>query len=195
MKKMSGYNNLFKCIAIGMIILMGFSGSSNMLFVSAQSIPQNPTIFYDIDSRFILWDANEKMIDSKFNITIIYFNASNNHSSNYDITVGGINTKGNFTISHTEFFNITNKESIDIKILVDGKIILNAYSIILTSGVSESRINEAKEPFTLNLSPFEWTKMEWNIFYAIVLCSMFSLLISYRIVKKFKQTKGFIEVK
>lgn len=195
MRKMSGYNNLFKCMAMGMIILMGFSGSSNMLFVSAQSIPQDPTIFYDIDSRFILWDTNEKMIDAKFNITIIYFNVSNNHSSNYDIIVDGISKKGNFTFSHTEFYNITTKQSINIKIVVDEKIILDAYSISLTSGVSESRINQAKEPFTLNLSPFEWSKMEWNIFYAIVLCSMFSLLISYRIVKRYKQTKGFVEVK
>lgn len=172
------------------IILMLVAVSIFGNFVSAQANPNIATSTIFIDSRFKLWDTNEKMLDAQFNITIVYFNSSSNNSAYYKIDVDNNISEGYFKNSTKKQYFINQTMIHYLKIFINNKTVYETTNIIITNQISKSLIDYANNQWTINLSPFEWTQKERNIFSAAVIGALMCLLIAYRITTKYKKSKG-----
>ena len=163
--------------------------------VSAQELNNAETSTFFIDSRFKLWDENEKMLDSNFNITIFYLNSSSNNTAYYKIDIDNTINEGFFTNYTKLQFNINESIIHYLKIYINNETVLHETNIIITNQVSKSLIDYANNQWTINLSPFEWTQKERNIFLSVVIGALLCLLIAYRITVKFKKSKGITTYK
>lgn len=179
-----------RVIVIGMFLIIGLGISNFSLLVSADSnFADSPEIF--INSRFKLWDENEKMLDKNFSITIIFLNESLNNSFEYSIKIDNNNINGSNEKSVTEYFDMNNTNIILIlQIFVNNEIIFEAENIILTSGVNQNTINTGLSPYVISLNPSDWKSLERNIFISAIIGGLFSILISYRLVKRIRKSHG-----
>ena len=180
--------------ALAIALIFGIGLGNCFFVVSAQNtFPDSPKIF--LQSDFILWRDNEKMMDSNFTINIVYFgnNTENNTENNtYLIQINNNEYQGTFNNFYSKNFLLKNESVIfNLKISVNEEIIMEETNIILVDGIDASSIIE-KPPIDYSnwLNPIEWNKKQWNIFFAIVLSAIFSSFIAYRLVKRYRKTHG-----
>ena len=76
-------------------------GLGSMFLITVSASP-NPIAHYNINSRFILWDNYEKMIDNNFQIEFYSFNQSSNFTSSYYIQINSEIRNGTFQYYHYE---------------------------------------------------------------------------------------------
>lgn len=146
-----------------------------------------------IESRFILWDSSEKMLDNEFSIIMIDFNSSVNHSSSYEITINENVYNGSFNQFYRENITLNNTEFIYLlEVKINGNTTLRAEDIIIMSGVDGSTIHIGSQPFGITFSPSEWRAIEWSIFFALMLSGFLSIWLAYRVVK-FKRIHGGVK--
>lgn len=164
-------------------------------FVSADDTKDIAISSIFIDSRFKLWDSSEKILDGKFNITIFYFNKSVNNTAYYKIDLDNNISEGFFTDFIINQYSINESMIHYIKIYINNKTVYYVNNIIITNGVTKSTIDYANNVWTINLNPSEWSKKERSIFYAVVLASLLSVLIAYRITSKNRKNRGITTYK
>ena len=149
-----------------------------------------------LTSRFILWDANEKMIDTNFDIHILYFNSTNNNTANYEINIDNNIYTGivvNYTYIHIQLNNTEKINSIIINI--NNNTVFSEKNIHVISGISFDSVRRAVSEFLISLNPFEWSAKEWNIFFSVIVASLIMLPISLRLVKYYKKKHGVRVIK
>lgn len=175
---------------ISITILIGFAG----LLLGSVAIAQTdePAIFIFIESRFRLWDSTEKMIDKNFTITMINLNSSMNNE--YKLSINNNITYGNFTGS-IQIPIIATDSVINILIEINNKTEFMQTDIRIISGITAPGINQISQPWYIQLSPLEWGKKQWNIFFAIVLSAFICIYISYHIVMHYRNLSGTREIK
>lgn len=177
---------------IGMLVLgMLVSGVP----YAVGELPDNDTNI-NLTSRFILWDTNEKMIDNKFSIEITNFNISNNFNFSYRITVNDNVRSGTDQYYHIEDYNINDTDIINnIEIIVNNVSVFNAHNIVIITDFSGNRISPKPYDYSDWINPFTWNRQKWQIFFAVITGSIISILISFRIVKRYRKYKGVKEIK
>ena len=178
---------LILAISIGIIILL----PGMVVAQEEPGLPIDTTVF--VQSRFILWDTTEKMIDKNFNITLISWNITNTYN-NYSIQVGNMNYNGTF-INHY-ILNITFNNSIInvLKVTINEKICLYANNVRVVSGVSHAAITNLVETYKIEFLPFELTKFEWNLIWSGVVGVIICLPTAYFTVKYYRKYRGAREV-
>lgn len=178
-------------IILSVLMLLSISITS---MVSANSLEiDNSTIF--INSRFILWDADEKMIDNKFNISIFYNNVTSNNTCYYKIDIDNNITEGflNFSTKHEYKYNETLIHYITI--YINNVTVFKVTNIITTSTITERSINYPGNPYTINLSPSEWNAKEINLFTAVIFGGFIASVMVYRIRIKYSKGRGITTYK
>jgi len=183
LKTKGSEKRLYLLLAISLGLLMGLSG----LVVSEinPNLPGDTSIFFQ--SRFILWDPTEKMIDNDFNITLITYN---NDTHEYLIHLDDITYTGSY-VNYTTIFITYNYSQINtLKILLDNELIFSTSDIRVTSGVTRDRIDNFIEPYLIKFLPFELTKFEWNLIYSGVVGAILCLPTAYFTVKWYRKRKG-----
>lgn len=181
-----------------MIILMASGFAMHGFMVSGQTLHDNSdaTIFIDLESNFKLWNQDEKMLNPDFNITLVYYNIDNNHSCYYEIIIDDTISNGMMNFSQFHNYSIIDRQNIGLmEIRINNETIFNARNIILVDGINADTISSASKPFTINLKPSEWTEKEWNIFWSLVVSSLFALAISYLSVRHYRKKHGMVEIK
>ena len=170
-------------LAIFLGILMGLPG----LVVSEVNpdLPEDTSIFFQ--SRFILWDSGEKMIDNDFNITFVTYN-SNIHK--YLINIDEITYNGTY-VNYTTVEITFNYSQINILTIdIDDIQVFSTTDIRVTSGVTRSRIDNFIEPHIIKFLPFELTKFEWNLVYSGIVGAILCLPTAYFVVKWYRKRRG-----
>ena len=173
-------------IPLGLILLI-LSG-----FVVSQTspgVPDGTKIF--IQSRFLLWDTHEKMIDGEFNITLISYD---NQTHLYNIKLDEISYNGSYT-----YFTV-----IDIKynysvintliVFIDGNRSFEAYDIQIAEGISRGFISNLIETIKIEFLPIELTRFEWNLVISGIVGALICLPVSYFTVKYYRKYRGAKEV-
>lgn len=173
-------------ISLGLILLI-LSG-----FVVSQvtpGVPSDTKIF--IQSRFILWDIHEKMVDKNFNITFISYD---NQTHLYNIEIDDISYNGSYqyyTVVDISF-NYTSINKLEV--FVDGNRSFEAYDIQVTQGLNRGVISNLIEIIKIEFLPFELTRFEWNLVTSGVIGAMICLPVSYFTVKYYRKYRGAKEV-
>lgn len=145
-----------------------------------------------IQSRFILWDNTERMIDPAFSVILI----NPNGSAYYEIDIDGNITTGLVNYSEVVDFDYTGQDIIYyLEVKIDNQTVLLAGEIVLLEGLSSSGVARPGSPFTISLAPWEWTEKEWNIVFSIILSSLLAMFIGYRIAKRYRKLHGVKEVR
>jgi hypothetical protein len=143
----------------------------------------------------MLWDDGEKMLDKTFSIHLFEFNHSANNSNFYRVSLDSNVSEGYFQ-DHLELnFTWETATIFNLLVEVNNETLLSGQNVKIMKGISGSGISSPSSPFTLNLSPWEWSQKEWNIVGAIVLSSLVGLLIGYRVAKRYRRMAGVREVK
>ena len=158
-------------------------------FAISQPLNDEMTVFIFIDSRFKLWDSNEKMLDNNFTVTILSIdNETHTYriSANNEIRTGNLT---NLTYIHIEYFNITDS-TLALHIEIDDKPIYTVSNIKLISDITASGISQIGKPFVISLSPFDWNKKQWNIFNSVIISALISVLLAYLFVLRFRKLHG-----
>jgi len=170
-------------LAIGML-LSGLGG------VAVAAEPGgDPTVW--LNSRFILWDNYEKMIDSNFTIVLSLVNESRNHTGYYEIQVDNLYYNGTFQYLETFPFDLENVTSIGLMLVrVDNETLISAQNVIVRNGVTTNQIYNPGDPWLVSLNPMEWRAKEWNIFFSVVTAALVSVIIAYRLVTKYRRYSG-----
>lgn len=154
---------------------------------------------YHIETRFMLWDSQEKILDTDFTIHIysnILLNDSIIHSNDsilhsYRITIDNDVQEGNFTFHESFNYSFSNNHRIMIfKIEIDNIVLVEENEILILGGISESGIRRSTSSFTISLSPFEWNNLERNIVLSVITASLFSILMGYRGLKYIRKKAG-----
>lgn len=180
---------LFGLVIVLMVLVSGLS-------VVCVADDPSSIAYANITSRFILWDNSEKMLDPLFNINLIYFNQTYNNTAWYKIRINQDIYNDTFQGFTTVQFNLNTTEVIQIlEVEINNVSVLTATGIIITKGVSKSSVQTGLKEWLISLSPFEWSKKEWDIFYGIIIASLLSVLIAYRIVKRHRKYRGVKEIK
>ena len=173
-------------ISLGLILLI-LSG-----FVVSQTTPGVPgdtKIF--IQSRFLLWDTHEKMIDGEFNVTFISYD---NQTHLYNININEISYNGSYSYYTVVDINFNYSTINTFIILVDGNRSFEAYDIQVTDGISRGFIANLIETIKIEFLPFELTRFEWNLVTSGVVGAMICLPVSYFTVKYYRKYRGAKEV-
>lgn len=177
-------------ILIGLLVL----GSINFSFNAIADNPNSDTKII-LSSRFILWDANEKMIDNNFHINIYYYNISNNHTANYNIYVDELNFNGTFQYFKSIPINLTNKEIINsIVVKINNETVFNANYILIMEGITGRSVRRGFDEFLISLNPLDWEAKEYNIFFGVIVASIISIFIALKTVKHYRVKRGVREV-
>lgn len=156
----------------------------------AQTI--NPDNFIFIESRFRLWDENEKMIDNNFNIIII--NTELNKTVYYEIQINADIMTGVFSRNITIPI-YTNETMIALSIRLDNHTALSVSGISIIGNVNYQQITSIQHDNLISLNPLTWSKKERNIFYSVIVAGLISVLISYLSVMRYRKLKGVMEIK
>lgn len=181
---------------IGVLSVALVLGSAFIVgLADGQTMESEGTAKAFITSRFILWDTNEKMIDTDFYIDMIYFNSSDNHSANFEIILAENYYYGTFIYNRTMNFTLTDGTVFNLEVNINNETVLSGQHIIVVSGVNEGGIRIGHDPFTINLLPSQWRELEWNIFFSSITAFIIGVPISYRLVKRYRRVKGVREVK
>lgn len=181
-------------LVILLVVMGGLQVSVLSHYAVADDIATGSYTF--ITSRFILWDTTEKMIDPTFNINMVYINNSNNHTAYYEIKINDMEYNGSFEMFYTQNITLNNTENIMLfEVKINNITTISAEDINVIKGVNKRGISRSRQPFTINLSPFEWEAMEWNIFLSICTASLISIFIGYRLVLRYRKIRGVREVK
>ena len=152
--------------------------------------------YANVTSRFILWGSDEKMIDPQFSLNLFYFNSSMNHTGWYRIHIDDDVYNDTFQGFVSIPFNYNMTEVIGfMEVEINNESVLTARGIVITEGVTAGSVRQGLKEFLISLSPFEWSKKEWHIFYAIITASLLSVLIAYRLVKRYRKFRGVKEIK
>lgn len=176
-----------KILVITIIINMGLLGLMNFRAVAV--VPNSPTTF--LTSKFYFNDGKEILIDKNFTIHMLNYNYSY-----YEIEIDELYFNGTFFNYETKNIILENRELIlRIIVKINNETSLTYTNIIIMEGLSASGIQRSTSPFTINLSPFEWNKKEWNIFWAVITASLIGILISYRLVLRYRKVRGIRELK
>jgi len=173
-----------------LIIIMLVLGLNIFCIIANAENPNTSTHIF-IESRFKLWDSNEKMIDENFQIHIVYTNISHNNTFSYYIQIN--NEIYNGTTNYYYFLDIhlNNGENINtLLIKINNETALHETNIKIIGGVSGSGIKRSIEPFTISLSPFQWNLAERNIFYSVIIGAIISIFFGFRIVKFYRAKNG-----
>jgi len=123
---------------------------------------------------------------------INYGNQSMNNS--YEININSIIYKGNFTGYITVPIN-TNETLISISVRLNNETVYVQSGIKIMGNISYHAIDQMEKPNLISMNPFEWSKKEWNIFFAIVLSAIISVLIAYLVVIRYRKIHGVMEIK
>lgn len=184
--KQSWNSNFKRIMVIFLMMVLGL----NYFGFSTIAMP-NTISHYNIKSRFILWDENEKMIDNNFTIELFYFNVSNNHTAFYKIQIDNLIYNDTFQVNKNIEIGLENNYNIQkFVIQIDNKTLLDENNIKVISGVTKNSVNRGVSQFTINLSPFQWTVKERNIFYSILTSSLLCIFISFRLLKYYRKKNG-----
>ena len=171
-------------LGIILLILSGFVVSQ-----TSPGVPGDAKIF--IQSRFLLWDAHEKMIDGEFNITFISYD---NQTHNYIIKLDEISYNGSY--SYYTIVDIKYNYSIinSFIVLVDGNRSFEAYDIQIVEGISRGFISNLIETIKIEFLPIELTRFEWNLVTSGIVGAVICLPVSYFTVKYYRKYRGAKEV-
>ncbi len=183
--------NSEKRISLIMAISLGIFMLAPGLVVSEvpDTLPNDTSIFFQ--SKFILWDQHEKMINKEFNITLITFN---NQSHVYSIILDDIVYNGTY-VNYTTIEIMFNYSQINnLLILIDNILILEADDIRVISGVSRDSISNLVHTYKIEFLPFELTKFEWNLIYSGLVGVFICLPTAYFTVKWYRRYRGAQEV-
>ena len=178
-------------IVIWIVIIILLSGLG--INVNANPISDSKVI---LTSRFILWDKYEKMIDNNFTLHLFYNNNTINNTAYYNITLDEYYYSG-FIDTYKSFdFNFSNREIImKITVKIENQTVFSANEIIIVEGITQSHVKRGISEFLISLNPLEWKSKEWNIFYAVIIASLISIVIALRMVRYYKIKKGVTEIK
>lgn len=172
------------------IILMCYLGSLFGSIAIAQT--NEPKTFIFIESRFRLWDTTEKMIDSNFTITIINTNSTMNNE--YKLSINDNISYGNFS-GYIQIPISVSVPTVNIMIDVNNKTEFVQLGIKVITGITPTGISQISEPWYIQISPLEWGKKQWNIFYSLILSAFICIYISYNIVIHYRKLQGVREIK
>lgn len=176
-----------KTTAILLILsILALSG----LEVQAQGIQDDTggaSIF--LESRFRLWDPTEKILDQNFTITAVYFNASNNNTAHLSIKINGLAVHNETFKNWTKWGRIYTGENLELEILINNNTVFHERDIYIMSGVTAPALQKWKPSF-LEISPGDWSKLQWNQFFGAVLGVLFSIYIGYRVTKEGRKRTG-----
>jgi hypothetical protein len=190
-RKLKNRNHILILGTLLMIILA--IGYNNLKSVAGQSIVDSQIL---ITSRFILWDENEKMIDTKFNINIIYLNQINNNTAYYNITIDNDYYSGIVDKFISIPINASNKSNIGlIMIKVNNETVFTENNIQVLTGVSGKSVSRGLSEYLISLNPFEWRTKEFSIFYGLLVSFFLSIFFAYNLAKYYKKRKGVSEIK
>lgn len=180
----SKYNRMLIIIIMAVLWLNIFS------IIAVAENPETATTYF-IESRFKLWDNSEKMLDENFNIHILYYNNSNNNTYSYYIQINN-DIYRNITQYHTIIpIHLNNGQMINTFIIkVNNETILSETNIRIIGGVSGSGIKRSIEPYTISLSPLQWTNVERNIFSSVIIAGIMSIFLGFRLVKFYRSKNG-----
>lgn len=172
-------------------IIMVLSG---MNFQAVAEYPDSTTEIF-INSSFLFFKDNEKLIDDEFNITILHYNETSNSTAIYNIQIDDLNYNGTFQFLKVIEINVTGRELISfIQISLNNKIIYELNNLIIIAGLDSNNIKRSLSIFTINLSPFEWNAKEWNIVFSLIMSFLISIFIAYEIVKYYRKHSGIKKV-
>lgn len=182
--------HLTKSVSLIFIMVIVVSTVFSVIAVKNVTAITSQSSFH-IESRFILWDDYEKMIDNEFSIHLYYINQSYNNTFTYSIIINYDLYEGINNTHHIQNISLSNNDVISyMEIKINNETLLKAYNIRIVSGVSSSGIKRSLSDFTISLSPFEWNAKERNIFYSVIVGALISLFLSFSIVKSYRMKYG-----
>ena len=113
-----------------------------------------------------------------------------------NINVDELNYNGTFQYFISIPINLTNKEIINIIIvIINNKTVFNVNTIIIMERITGKSIKRGLDEFLISLNPFQWQEMEYNIFFGVIVASLISVFIALRTVKYYRVKLGVREVK
>ena len=163
--------------------------SGSVVAQTAPRFPGDTKIF--IQSRFILWDQHEKMIDDDFNITIITLD---NLTHNYNIRIDDINYNGSYNYSALIEIHYNHSSINQLIIIIDGNKSLEAYDIIVSDQMKGGIISDLIETIKIEFLPVELTRFEWNLVFSGIVGACICLPTAYYTVKYYRKYRGAKEV-
>lgn len=165
--------------------------------VAGQTVINAPDTLYFIQSRFMLWDTYEKMIDSNFTITLVNTNLTSVNNS-YKILLNDLAYEGVFNQSVSVNFDLNASYSKihSMSLFVNDVKLAEFYDIVISRGINQNTINQGSALANLiSMSPLEWSQAEWSVFFAVVCGGLFAVLIAYRLVTKYRTARGVRVIK
>ena len=173
---------------LGVVLVIGFSFLGFSGVAVSEPIDDSKII---LTSRFLLWDTNEKMIDSDFHIHMFYYNYTYNDTVSYDIRLNQLTYNGTFQYYKDIHIDLNNTERItNLKITFNNETVFDEYDIMVVNQITGSSIQKAISEWLISLNPAEWTAKEWNIFFGVIVASLISIPISLRFIKIYRKRKG-----
>lgn len=170
-------------------------GLNCLSFLAIGEFPNDTSTYY-IETDFILWRGNEKMIDTNFTIHLYYINIernSNNISYNntYSIEINNDIREGNLSFYKNETFGFPDKTIIfKFKISIGNKTLLDEKNVYVIGDVDSFSVKRSLDEYTINLSPFQWGLKEKNIVYSVITSAILSIFISYVATKYYRKKYG-----
>ena len=173
--------------AISLVILTILSG----LVVSQDTsgFTEDTATFFQ--SRYILWDSTEKIIDPDFNITLIAFD---NETHYYNIIIHNQIYIGNYTYYKLLNFTFNYSTMSELSIQIDNRSHIYATNIRVIGGVTAEKVLPHIEPFVIEFLPWELTQYEWDLFYSGVVAALIALPTVHFGVKYYRRRRGAVEV-
>lgn len=136
------------------------------------------------------------MLDPDFSIHLFYINQTNNNTASYSIMMDGQTvSQGAFRFNKTVDLHLNNTDMIGLlTVTVNNATVLSASTIFITEGITQAGIRRVSEPYTIKLLPWQWSGLQWNIFYGVVTASLLSLVMGYRLVRWYRKQRGVQEI-
>lgn len=173
------------------VLIIMLVGALNFLCIIAESQNAPSNSIYYIESDFILWRDNEKAIDPNFTIHLIYNNYTVNNSFTYYIRLNNNIYNGTANFNYSQPIKMNDRDIISIfEIKINNQTLANFRNIRIIGGVDQSGISRAVSQYTISLSPFQWTLKGRNIFYSVIVGGILCVLISYRLVLRYRKKHG-----
>ena len=171
-------------IGFNMVMVMGVAG---------QPIDSTHSFIF-IESRFILWDEYEKMLDSNFIINIIYLNSTDNNTASYHVTVDGQEWSGTLQTNVSINVTVTQEVISLIEVKVNNETQLKVHGVIIMEGVSGSGIRRGRTLHFIEMLPTEWKAYQWNEFFAVSTGVLLAIVFGYRLMKRFRMKQGGVKI-
>lgn len=184
-----------KVYPVILIILMLVLGSNVFSIIAISENPETSTHFF-IESRFKLWDLNEKMIGESFVIHLLYYNNSNNNTFTYYIQINNDIYNGTDNYYYSQNIRFNNGDTISLlTIQINNETVFSVTDIKVVGGVSGAGIKRSIEAFTISLSPLLWTLKERNIAFSVLTSGIIGILLGFPLIKIYRSKNGITEIK